>query len=99
VIYGEGNHIERTDTAETVPVKGPYGVRTIALIVEPGSAGPCVTVSVPSSTEPGDYRVVLDDVQGQGEVSANFEVSGEPLETVPWEIQLRAAARANHQDP
>ncbi|MDQ3641115.1 MAG: hypothetical protein M3450_06535 [Actinomycetota bacterium] len=98
VFHGVRNHIERTDGDQLVTLENQYAP-AIGLVVRSGEAGPCVTVSVPSDAEVGSYRVVLDDVQGMGEVSGNFEVAGEPIQMAGWERHLDALADEERSQP
>ena len=79
-LYGTQTQIEDS-TGDPVPTKGPSFFPAIGLSSEPGEAGQCVTASVPSTTEPGSYRVVLvteGAPNGEG-FSAPIEVFGDPV--------------------
>ncbi len=93
-LYGVGTHIEDAATGDVVQIRGPLVTLAIGLDSRPGEAGPCVTVSVPSTTAPGSYRVVLSDMQS---LSAPIEISGKPLPHPEWEQQLMDAARKNRR--
>jgi hypothetical protein len=94
ISYGVHTHIEDA-AGNTVAIKGPLGFPAIGLSAEAGEAGPCVTVSIPSSTAPGTYRAYLDDHDASGDLSAEVEVSGSPVPKPEWEQAIKAAARMN----
>jgi hypothetical protein len=103
VRYGTFSHIEHAGSSEPVEIKGPYGFRSIALYAVPGGVGPCVGLPVPSTTPPGRYRAVLDDVRGNAvngghELEAEIAVRGAPIPHPRWEAQLRRAARENREN-
>lgn len=99
--YGTMSHIEDAESGERVTVKGPHGFRLVGLSARPGEVGPCVTISVPSSTPPGRYRAVLRDVDGgslnASRLGAVFLVEGPPITNPRWEERLEQARRQNRE--
>lgn len=80
--YGTFNRIVNLKTGRTVPTTGQHGGTAQAFGVSAGTVGPCITASVPASTRPGRYRVVVQEARGlgpNGRLAAGFEVKGSPL--------------------
>lgn len=77
--YGLAYELERQSGNTFEPVKlPPRPVPEIGLVAMPGETGPPVTVRIPADALPGQYRVVIQrDVPDVGDLSGEFEVTGE----------------------
>jgi hypothetical protein len=77
--YGAAYELERQMGGDFVQVKLPdRPVIEIGYVAEPGGTGPPVEVQIPKNALPGQYRVVIQrDVPDVGDLSGEFEVSGE----------------------
>jgi len=87
ISYGLFATVEDAGSGETLPGTGGL-VFAIGLRAGIGQVGSCVSVDVPNSAPPGDYLVVLEDVEGdqfpESDVKAPFTVAGQPRQAPPF---------------
>jgi hypothetical protein len=78
ILYGRAYRVSRKEAGlwRRAPPPRQRAFRGIGLSAEPGHAGSCVSVLVPTTYEPGRYRARLPDTS----LIAEFRVAGAPLE-------------------
>jgi hypothetical protein len=81
ISYGLAASVEDPATGKPLPGIGGF-VFLIGLSAGVGDVGSCISVHIPNSAPPGDYLVVLEDVDGAAipatDVKAPFTVAGTP---------------------